>query len=131
LNIVLRWGLLCGVAIAAVDLATALYTAGRSVESPEFLTASTLDWLFNVLVFSYCGYRVGTLTRSVRPAAEAAVIAGALVGMVALAASQLIPLPLGQDAPSLVGLLAQNVAIGGVLGLVNAFLAVRQSSSGK
>ena len=71
---VLRWGLICGGVIILADLIAALLSAGQPSDSTVAGLAQTIDLLVNLSLYSYCGYRVGTVTRVVRSAAEAEVL---------------------------------------------------------
>jgi len=124
----LKWGLGAGFAIAAIDgLATVIGT----VAAPNADIVQVLDLLANVVLFSLVGLRVGRATGIVRDAAEGGVLAGFIAGVIGIAlafVNQTTPgLPTVQD---IVGVLALNVAMGGVLAWLNGWLGSWAQKSG-
>ena len=122
----LRSGLAVGILIALIDgLST---VAGRDLP-PDSATAQYIaaaDQFANVVLFSVLGYRVGRATRLPRAAAEAGVLAGAIAGIVAIAVMAAFPNGLINPGPrEMIGTLALNVAMGGVLSLVNGWIGSR------
>ena len=120
-----RWGLLSGVAIVVVDLAAALLSAGQPDVSQQLIAAQTVDLLANLSIYALCGFRVGNLTRVVRSAAEAGVTAGLLAGIAAIVAGQVIAPPASADLLPPIGVLAENIAMGGLLAAASGFLGMR------
>ena len=119
-----RWGLTCGCVIVLLDLMARLLSAGQPSTSQQLMAAETVDWLANLGIYSFCGFRVGNATRTIRSAAEASVIAGLVAGVAAVLVSQIVPPPIG-DVDSPTAVLALNIAMGGVLGLVSGFFGMR------
>jgi len=120
-----RWGVLSGLAIVVVDLAAALLSSGQPDTSQQLVAAQTIDLLANLSIYSFCGFRVGNLTRVVRSAAEAGVTAGILVGIAAIVAGQVIAPPVSGDLLSPIAVLAENIAMGGLLAAASGFLGMR------
>ena len=120
-----RWGVACGVVIVVVDLIAALVSSGQSSTSPQLNVAQSVDLVVNFILYSFCGYRVGLLTREMRAAAEGGVIAGVLVGIAAIIVGQLVPPALDGEPLSPIAAIAENVALGGVLALASGFVASR------
>jgi hypothetical protein len=120
--------LLAGSLVALADTLTLLATRGMSPEGETAQILAAVDQVVNVVLYSIVGIKVGRATGIVRSAAEAGVLAGALAGSVAVAALYLFPdASAGTIGPQLVvGTLALNVAMGGVLALVNGWIATRQ-----
>ena len=118
------WGVGVGLVIAAIDtLALVLMNTDATSQWP----IGDVDFLANVVLYSLIGFRVGKATGVVREAAEAGVIAAVLVSAVAIAASFLIRPPTGggDSANTVIALLAQNIAIGGVLAILAGWLGSR------
>ncbi|MFN8522439.1 MAG: hypothetical protein U0821_04960 [Chloroflexota bacterium] len=124
---ILTWGVGIGLAIAAVDTVT-FYLTTRVLSGTDFAAyAQLFDELANVLLYTVIGLRVGWAADLVRAAAEGGVIAGALVGILAwLVASVVFP-PEGLTLGSrdMVGMLAYNVAMGGILAMIGGYVATR------
>jgi hypothetical protein len=125
---ILTWGLLTGCLVAAADTATLFAARGLPPEGDTAQILVAADQVVNVILFSIAGIKVGRATGIVRSAAEAGVLAGVLAGAVAVAALYLFPEgasgPVG--AQEVVGTLALNIAMGGVLALLNGWIATRQ-----
>jgi predicted anti-sigma-YlaC factor YlaD len=118
------WGVGVGLVIAAIDtLSLVLMGMDGTSEWP----IPDADFLANVILYSYIGFRVGKVTGVVREAAEAGVIAGVLVAAVAIAATYVLrPAVGGMDSTNaLIGIVAQNVAIGGVLAILAGWIGAR------
>ncbi len=124
----LRWGLLAGSLVAIADVLTLLAVRGLPTESDTAQVLAAADQVVNVILFSLAGIRVGRATGLARSAAEAGVLAGALAGGVAVAALYLLPHPAGDPVTTqaVVSTLSLNVAMGGVLALLNGWIASRQ-----
>ncbi len=127
----LKWGLSIGILVALVDVISAVATRDLSPESATAQYIGLIDQLANVVLFSMAGLRVGRETGVPRAAAEAGVLAGVIAGLVAILMPFVLP-----GAPStpatgrdMVGVLALNVAMGGVLGLLNGWLASRAGAT--
>ncbi|MCC6176553.1 MAG: hypothetical protein IT305_14695 [Chloroflexi bacterium] len=126
----LLWGIGIGLVIAAIDTIAGLIvgSAGSNAEIIDLV-----DWLANIALYSLAGLRVGRATGVVRAAAEAGVIAGAIAGGIAIVLS----FTLRPDASAsvgwqdAVGVLALNVAIGGILAWLNGWIGTRANESGK
>ena len=118
------WGIGVGLAIAAIDTAS-LVLVGMS--STSQWPISDIDFLANIVLFALIGFRVGKSTGVVRDAAEAGVLAGVLVAAIGIAATYLLRPATGTiDAPNdVIAIVAQNVAIGGVLGILGGWLGSR------
>jgi hypothetical protein len=120
--------LLAGSLVALADTLTLLATRGMPAEGDTAQILAAADQVLNVVLFSIVGIKVGRATGIVRSAAEAGVLAGAIAGAVAVAALYLFPDGSAGSISSqqVVGTLALNVAMGGVLALVNGWIATRQ-----
>ena len=121
-------GLATGLLIAIIDTA-ALVAPGPLGVSGE--TVQLVDLVANVVLYSYLGLRVGRATGVVRDAAEAGVIAALVAATIGVA----ISLSLGAEQGSslvqnTVGTYAMNVAMGGVLAIVNGWLGTKARQSG-
>jgi hypothetical protein len=122
----LLWGAGVGLLIAAIDtLSLVLMTIPTASQWP----IADVDFMANVVLYSLIGFRVGRVTGVVRDAAEAGVLAGVLVGLIGVAVTFVLPPPTGAvDSPNaVVAIVAQNVAIGGVLAIVTGWLGTRAS----
>lgn len=119
---VVRWGVTIGAAIALVDLVALLLTQGAEGQAELWLT---LDQVANWALLAFLGYRVGAELRAVRPAAEAAVLAGAIAGVAAALAGLTFGLEGASETANIVGVIAYNVAQAGVIGLVAGWLGSR------
>lgn len=121
---VLRWGGLTGIVVMLVDTVAAMLSQGFPAESETAATISTIDLAISVFLYALAGFRVGRATGIARAGAEAGTLAGALAGCMAAVLTYLLP-NLEGGAPNPVGIIALNVALGGVLGLFNGWLASR------
>lgn len=125
----LRWGILGGLLVAAVDLAVLLVTAGQPPDSPEQSLLVLLDLAANVALYSLAGFRAGRQAGTSRAGAEAGVLAGAIAGLAAVFATlQIMPVAAEEQPVEVVRTLAFNVVLGGLLGLVGGWLASRAGS---
>jgi hypothetical protein len=120
------WGIGVGLAIAAIDTAS-LVLAGMSSTSQWPISVSDIDFLANVVLYTLVGFWVGKSTGIVRDAAEAGVLAGVLVAGIGIAATYVLRPATGTiDTPNdVIAIVAQNVAIGGVLGILGGWLGSR------
>jgi hypothetical protein len=118
------WGVGVGLVIAAIDTLSLVLMGLNSTSQWPIADA---DFLANVILYSLIGFRVGKVTGSVREAAEAGVIAGVLVAGVGIAATYVVRPPDGtlDSANGVVGIVAQNIAIGGVLAILTGWLGAR------
>jgi hypothetical protein len=118
------WGIGVGLAIAAIDTVS-LVLVGMSGTSQWPI--SDIDFLANVVLYTLIGVRVGRSTGIVRDAAEAGVLAGVLVAAIGIVATYVLHPPTGTiDSPNaMIAIVAQNVAIGGVLGILGGWLGSR------
>jgi hypothetical protein len=118
------WGVGVGLVIAAIDtLSLVLMGMDGTSEWP----IPDAVFLANVILYSLVGFRVGKVTGVVREAAEAGEIAGVLVAAVAIAVTYVLrPAVGGLDSTNeLIGVAAQNVAIGGVLAILAGWIGTR------
>lgn len=121
------WGVGVGLVIAAIDTLSLVL---MGAEGPNQWPIADIDFLANVMLYSLIGFRVGRATGVVREAAESGVIAGALVAAVAIGVTLALK-PAGaiiDSANEVVGIFAQNVAIGGVLAILTGWLGSRAHS---
>jgi len=123
------WGLGVGLVIALADAVTS-FLAAR-----ELLTewpVADIDVMVNVVLYTLIGFRVGKETGLVRDAAEGGVLAGVLVSAIGVGFLLLLkPTVDGIDSPmQAVQLVAQNIAMGGVIGIVSGWLGSRASQNG-
>jgi hypothetical protein len=118
------WGVGVGLVIAAIDTLTLVLT---STTMASQLPVADADLLANVMLYSLIGFRVGKSTGVVRDAAEAGVLAGVLVAAIAVAVTVAIrPTASTMDSTTdMVGVLAQNIAIGGLLAILSGWLGTR------
>jgi hypothetical protein len=118
------WGLGVGLAIAAIDTAS-LVLVGMS--STSQWPISDIDFLANIVLYTLIGFRVGKSTGVVRDAAESGVLAGVLVAAIGITATYALRPATGTiDTPNdVIAIVAQNVAIGGVLGILAGWLGSR------
>jgi hypothetical protein len=125
----LVWGIGIGLVIAAIDTVSIVLI--RSAGASEWPIAD-IDDLANIMLYAFVGFRVGMMTGVVRDAAEAGVIAGVVVGVVALAVQWFMPLPTGaiESVNQVIGVLALNVALGGVLAIVTGWFGSQSSRRG-
>lgn len=122
------WGIGVGLVIAAIDALTlVLLSSANATQWP----VADLNLLANVALYSLIGFRVGRITGVVRDAAESGVLAGTLVALIGITLSYVLRPQLGAGEGSVdssldaIGILAQNIAIGGVLAIVTGWLGSR------
>jgi hypothetical protein len=127
----LKWGILVGCLVALVDSVSLLVSRGYPVESNAAQYVAVADQVANVVLFSVAGMQVGRATRIVRAAAEAGVLAGVIAGVAATAWAFALPAlnPEGVSTQEIVGTFALNVAMGGVLAMLNGWIASRGATS--
>ena len=118
------WGVGVGLVIAAIDT-VAIVLMSTSGMSQGLI--SDIDFLANVMLYTLIGYRVGRITGVVREAAESGVIAAVLVAAIALTINFVVRPAAGtvDTAQEAVGILAQNIAIGGVLAILAGWIGTR------
>ena len=123
------WGVGIGLVIATID--TVSIVLMRSAATSGWPIAD-IDDLANIMLYAFVGFRVGMVTGVVRDAAEAGVIAGILVGLIAIAVQFVMPLPTGGiDSPNqMIGVLALNVAMGGILSIVSGWFGTKAGRQG-
>jgi hypothetical protein len=122
-------GLTTGLLIAIIDAAAiaAPGTLGINGDLVELI-----DLLANIALYSHLGLRVGRASGVVREAAEAGVVTALVAATIGVAMASM----LGGDAAA--GSLAQvairtyalNIALGGVLAVVNGWLGAKAHQSG-
>ncbi|MBI4492612.1 MAG: hypothetical protein HY690_07460 [Chloroflexi bacterium] len=120
-----RLGLLIGAAIVIVDWIAGSIVRDLPSGDPLQEVLTVVDLFANIVLFGSGGYLGFRATGVARGGAEVGVIAGVLAGGVAGLRLLLAPLP-AEPAPGtadLIGLLAINVALGGLVGLAGAWLA--------
>ena len=125
----IAWGLGAGLVIALADAVTS-FLAAR-----ELLTEwpiSEIDLIINVVVYTLIGFRVGKATGTVRDAAESGVIAGFLASFIQIGFLLILrPTVNGIESPlDVVGLVAQNVALGGLIAIVSGWIGSRAGIDG-
>ena len=118
------WGVGVGLVIAAIDTLTLVLIGMNGTSQWPIADA---NFLANVMLYSLIGFRVGKITGVVREAAEAGVIAAVIVAAIGIAVSFVIRTPEGGISASndIVGIIAQNIAIGGVLAILTGWLGSR------
>lgn len=123
----MAWGLGVGVLVALIDAVAVAVTRGLPSGSDLALYVDAADQLVNVVLYSLVGLRVGRETGVVRSAAEAGVLAGIIAGAAASLSGYIFPDPnvVGDVARQVIGVLALNVAMGGILAWVNGWLSRR------
>ena len=124
----LRAALAVGIVVALVDALAVLTGRGLAPESDPAQYIAAADQIVNVALFSLLGYRVGKATRVARTAAEAGVLAGAIAGSAAVLLMLALPAATAAGpvtARDVVGTLALNVAMGGLVSLANGWLGSR------
>jgi hypothetical protein len=128
-----RWGVAIGVLIAVIDAISLVAVRALTPESEVGQIVALANQIANVLLYSVAGLRVGRETGVVRSAAEAGVLAGVIAGIAAVLGAYVLNDPTVAPASTqeMIGTLALNVAMGGVLGLLNGWLARRAELSGK
>jgi hypothetical protein len=117
------WVLGTSLAVVAVDVLTSELV--RLVRDADLAVAlDTLDLAANFVLFGWAGYRVARARQTFRAGLEAAVLAGLLVGLFALAYHVVRPVApfVGSHA---VQLLAWNVIYAALGGVVGAWLGWR------
>ncbi len=123
-----RWrrAILAGLVIALLDTLTHLALVINLPADWQSVIVS-LDFVASILIFWWIGSFAGRLTGLARPGAELGALAGGLAGAIDVLVSLGFPVP--SDVPlaqQLIGLLSQNLFLGGVLGLLAAWFASRQ-----
>ncbi|MFN8634418.1 MAG: hypothetical protein U0893_11230 [Chloroflexota bacterium] len=125
------WGIGIGLVIAAID--TALVVGAGAVQLTDWPIAD-IDFLANVVLYTLIGFQVGKATGVLRDAAEGGVMAGVLVGAIAIGVTTFVRPPLDSVDPtstsSLIRVMAENIALGGVLSLLSGFLGTRSRQEG-
>jgi hypothetical protein len=123
------WGLGVGLVIALADAVTVFLTARAS--TPEWPIAE-IDIMVNVVLYTLIGFRVGKATGLVRDAAEGGVLAGILVSAIGVGFLLLLKPPVDgvESALDVVRLVAQNVALGGLIASVSGWLGSRAGQDG-
>jgi len=118
------WGVGVGLVIAAIDTLSLVL---MGMDPTNQWPISDADYLANIVLYSLIGFRVGKITGVVREAAEAGVIAAVLVSAVAVAANYVLRPAAGEinSTNELIGIVAQNIAIGGVLAILTGWLGTR------
>jgi len=120
------WGLGVGLVIAAIDtVSLVLMSSAWASQWP----IDDIDTLANVVLYSLIGFRVGKVTGVIRDAAEAGVMAGVLVAAIGIAAAAMLrpPTETLDSTMVIVGVVAQNIAMGGVLAILAGWLGTRAS----
>lgn len=123
------WGIGVGLVIALADAVTIFLTAR---ESPPALPISEIDIMINVALYTLIGFRVGKETGLVRDAAEGAVLAGFVVSVVGIGFLGLLKPAVGgiDSSMDIVAIVAQNVALGGLIGIVSGWIGSRTGQDG-
>ena len=118
------WGIGVGLVIAAIDTLSLVL---MSMDETSHWPIADVDFLANVMLYSLIGFRVGKVTGSVREAAEAGVIAGVLVAVIGIAVTLVLRPSTGMvdSTTTVVRIVAQNVATGGVLANLTGWLGTR------
>lgn len=118
------WGVGVGLIIAVIDT-VAIVLMSMSGTSQGLI--SDVDFLANVMLYSLVGFRVGRITGVVREAAEAGVIAAVLVAAIALSINFVVRPAAGtiDSTQEAIGIVAQNIAIGGVLAILAGWIGRR------
>jgi len=118
------WGIGVGLVIAAIDtISVVLMSAPGASEWP----IADVDFLANVVLYSLLGFRVGKATGVVRDAAEAGVMAGVIVAAIGIGVTVVLRPPTAtlDSSTDIVAIVAQNIAIGGVLAILSGWLGTR------
>jgi len=123
------WGIGVGLVIALADAVTIFLTAR---ESPPTLPISEIDLMLNVALYTLIGFRVGRATGLVRDAAEGGVLAGFVVSAVGIGFLLLLKPAVGgiNSTLDVVAIVAQNVAMGGLIGIVSGWIGSRAGQDG-
>lgn len=118
-----------GLLIAVVDTAAILAPGSLGLSRD---VVEIIDWIANVALYSYLGLRVGRATGVIRDAAEAGVIAALVAATVAVGVSAALGAApeSGSRAESVIAIYAMNVAMGGILALVNGWLGSKAQEGG-
>lgn len=118
-----------GLLIAVVDTAAILAPGSLGLSRD---VVEIIDWIANVALYSHLGLRVGRATGVVRDAAEAGVIAAVVVASVAVGVSAMLGATPESESrvQSVVAIYAMNIAMGGVLALVNGWLGSKAHDGG-
>jgi hypothetical protein len=127
----LKWGILVGSLVALADSISLLVSRAYPVESDAAQYIAVADQVANVVLFSLAGVQVGRATKIVRAAAEAGVMAGVIAGVAATGWAFALPAlnPEGVSSQEIIGTFALNVAMGGVLAMLNGWIASRGATS--
>jgi hypothetical protein len=126
----IAWGLGVGLAIAAIDALALVLTstawAGQWLIANGDVVAN-VDFVANIVLYSLIGYSVGRATGAVREAAEAGVIAAIVVGIIGIGVALVLRPATGGIATTtdVIAVMAQNIAIGGVLAIVAGWIGSR------
>jgi hypothetical protein len=121
-------GLTTGLLIAIIDAAAILAPGALGISSE---VVELIDLLANIALYSHLGLRVGRATGVVRDAAEAGVIAGLVAATIGVGLGVILgsepDVPVVQSA---IRTYALNVALGGVLAVLNGWLGTKAHESG-
>ncbi|HEY8475520.1 MAG TPA: hypothetical protein VIN09_01480 [Chloroflexota bacterium] len=124
-----RWGLLLGAAIALVDTLTQLVLLAVGPVGNAAGLFLLLNLVLNVMLYALAGFLATNAEGAIRAGAEAAVLAGVLVGTWATVMGHALPAPetVAPPPPALAALqnLALNIALGGLSGLLGGWTARR------
>jgi hypothetical protein len=110
--------------VMLVDTVTVMISQGFPADSEAAQTFQMIDTAASVFLYAFAGFRAGRAAGITRAGAEAGVIAGVLAGVLAAILAYVLPGAEG-GAPNPIGLIALNVALGGVLGVFNGWLGSR------
>jgi len=118
------WGIGVGLVIAAIDTLSLVLVG--TVGTSQWPIADA-DFVANVVLYSLIGFRVGRVTGVMRDAAEAGVMAGVLVGVIGIVVTLVLRPPTDGigSTNDIVAVIAQNIAIGGVLAILAGWLGTR------
>jgi hypothetical protein len=118
------WGIGVGLVIAAIDTLSLVLIG--TVGTSQWPIADA-DFVANVVLYSLIGFRVGRVTGVMRDAAEAGVMAGVLVGVIGIVVTLVLRPPTDGigSTNDFVAVIAQNIAIGGVLAILAGWLGTR------
>ncbi len=118
MGLTLRWGVGVGLVLALVDFAAA--ETVRVVGNADLATAVELvDLVVNLVLFGLVGYRVATAHGVLRAGLEAAVLAGSIVGGLAVAHGlwrESVP-----ELADAVALVAWNIVLAALAGALGAW----------
>ena len=119
MRLILLWGLAIGCAIACVDVLAG--EASRSLSDADVRAAIELvDLIVNLGLCGWASFRVATALGELRPGLEAAVLAGAVAGLVGIVYQVVRPLE-APAAEDLVALVAWNIVLAAVAGSLGAW----------